>query len=34
MDIYTAGILISLVVYAIVGNYAGRKVKHLDPKPA
>jgi sodium/pantothenate symporter len=30
MDIYTAGILISIVVYAIVGNYAGRKVKHLE----
>ena len=30
MDIYTSGILISIIVYAIVGNYAGRKVKHLE----
>ena len=30
MDIYTASILISIVVYAIVGNYAGRKVKDLE----
>ena len=30
MDIYTTSILASLVVYAIVGNYAGRKVKHLE----
>ena len=30
MDIYTAGIFISLFVYIVVGNYAGRKVKHLE----
>jgi sodium/pantothenate symporter len=30
MDIYTTGILISIVIYALVGNYAGRKVKHLE----
>ena len=30
MDIYTSSILISIIVYAIVGNYAGRKVKHLE----
>jgi hypothetical protein len=30
VDIYTAGILISIVIYALVGNYAGRKVKHLE----
>jgi sodium/pantothenate symporter len=30
MDIYTSSILISILIYALVGNYAGRKVKHLD----
>ena len=30
MDIYAAGILISILVYIGVGNYAGRKVKHLE----
>jgi sodium/pantothenate symporter len=30
MDIYTTSILISIVIYALIGNYAGRKVKHLD----
>lgn len=30
MDIYGAGIFISLLVYLTVGNYAGRKVKHLE----
>ncbi len=30
MDIYTFSILISIVIYALVGNYAGRKVKHLE----
>ena len=30
MDIYTSSILISIVIYALVGNYAGRKVKHLE----
>jgi Na+/proline symporter len=30
MDIYTIAILVSFVVYIAVGNYAGRKVKHLE----
>ena len=30
MDIYTSSILISIAIYALVGNYAGRKVKHLE----
>ncbi len=30
MDIYTGTILVSLVVYIVVGNYAGRRVKKLD----
>jgi sodium/pantothenate symporter len=30
MDIYTYSILISIVIYALVGNYAGRKVEHLE----
>jgi sodium/pantothenate symporter len=30
MDIYTAAIAISLVVYIAIGNYAGRRVKKLD----
>ncbi len=30
MDIYSVSILISMVVYLVVGNYAGRKVKHLE----
>jgi hypothetical protein len=30
MDIYTFSILISIAIYALVGNYAGRKVKHLE----
>ena len=30
MDAYGISILISLLVYLIVGNLAGRKVKHLD----
>jgi sodium/pantothenate symporter len=30
MNPYAWGILISLVVYFVVGNYAGRKVRHLD----
>jgi Na+/proline symporter len=30
MDVYTIAILISFVVYIAVGNYAGRKVKHLE----
>jgi Na+/proline symporter len=30
VNAYAYGILISLAVYLVVGNYAGRKVKHLD----
>ena len=30
MDIYSSAILISLIVYIAVGNYAGRRVKKLD----
>ncbi|MFT5140167.1 MAG: Na+/proline symporter [Rhodothermales bacterium] len=30
MDIYTAAILISLMIYIAVGNYAGRRVKKLE----
>jgi Na+/proline symporter len=30
MNAFTAGILVSLVVYLVVGTYAGRKVRHLD----
>jgi len=30
MDIYTTAIVISLIVYIAVGNYAGRRVKKLD----
>ncbi len=30
MDIYTTAIIISIVVYIAVGNYAGRSVKRLD----
>ncbi len=30
MDIYSASILISILVYIAVGNYAGRKVKDLE----
>ncbi|MBT8047528.1 MAG: sodium:solute symporter family protein [Xanthomonadales bacterium] len=30
MDIYTGAILISLILYIAVGNYAGRRVKKLD----
>ncbi len=30
MDIYTAAIAISLIVYIAIGNYAGRRVKKLD----
>ena len=28
MSVYAAGLLISIIVYLAVGNYAGRKVKH------
>ncbi|MBW2542869.1 MAG: sodium:solute symporter family protein [Deltaproteobacteria bacterium] len=30
MNAYAIGLLISILVYLIVGSYAGRKVKHLD----
>ena len=30
MNAYALGILISIVIYFVVGNYAGRKVRHLD----
>jgi Na+/proline symporter len=30
VDIYSGAILISLVIYIVVGNYAGRRVKKLD----
>ena len=30
MDIYSGVILVSLLVYIAVGNYAGRRVKKLD----
>ena len=30
MDIYSGGILISILVYIAIGNYAGRRVKDLD----
>ena len=30
MDIYTTTIAISIVIYILVGNYAGRGIKHID----
>lgn len=30
MNIYFWGLLVSLAIYLLVGNYAGRKVKGLD----
>jgi sodium/pantothenate symporter len=30
MDIYSGAILVSLIIYIAVGNYAGRRVKKLD----
>jgi hypothetical protein len=30
VDIYTGTILVSLIVYIAVGNYAGRRVKKLE----
>ncbi len=30
MSVYALGLLISILVYLAVGNYAGRKVKHLE----
>ena len=30
MDIYTATIIISIVIFVAIGNYSGRSVKELD----
>jgi sodium/pantothenate symporter len=30
MDIYTGGIVVSILIYIAIGNYAGRGVKNLD----
>lgn len=30
MNVYVIGVVVSLLVYIVVGNYAGRKVKHLE----
>jgi len=30
MDIYSGAVLFSLIIYIVVGNYAGRRVKKLD----
>ena len=30
MNAYALGILISLLVYVVIGNWAGRKVKHIE----
>jgi Na+/proline symporter len=30
MSVYTIGVFASLILYIVVGNYAGRKVKHID----
>jgi len=30
MNVYAVGLLVSILVYLVVGNYAGRKVKHLE----
>ena len=30
MDIYSGAILVSLIIYVLVGNYAGRRVKKLE----
>ena len=30
MSVYSIGLVISLIVYLVVGAWAGRKVKHLD----
>ena len=30
MDIYATTIAISLIIYFLIGQYAGRKVKHLE----
>ena len=30
MNAYTIAIVISVIIYVVIGNYAGRKIKHLD----
>ena len=30
MNLFAAGMLVSILVYLLVGNYAGRRVKHLE----
>jgi sodium/pantothenate symporter len=30
MNVYAIGLLVSILVYLVVGNYAGRRVKHLE----
>ena len=30
LNLYAVGMLVSILVYLAVGNYAGRKVKHLE----
>ena len=30
MDIYTTMIAVSILVYVVIGNYAGRGIKRLD----
>ncbi len=30
MNIYTIGVLISILIYILIGNYSGKKVKNLD----
>lgn len=30
MDVFAVTILISLAIYVVVGNYAGRRIKHVD----
>ena len=30
MDIYTIAVLVSILVYIVIGNYAGRGIKNLD----
>jgi Na+/proline symporter len=30
MNVYAVGLLVSILVYLVVGNYAGRRVKHLE----
>jgi len=30
LDIYTTTIAISIIIYALVGNYAGRGIRHID----